>query len=118
MKLIIQIPCYNEEKYLSETLADLPRNLEGIDEIEWLVIDDGSIDKTVRVAEKNGVDHIIKHNKNKGLAAAFKTGIEYSLNSGADIIVNTDADNQYPGKYISDLINPHYKQKSRYSNWR
>jgi len=106
MKLIIQIPCLNEEKFLPVTLSELPREIDGIDTVEWLIIDDGSTDKTVSIAKKYGVDHIVKHNKNKGLAAAFKTGIETCINLGADIIVNTDADNQYPGKFILDLINP------------
>ena len=106
MKLIIQIPCLNEEKFLPVTLSELPREIDGIDTVEWLIIDDGSTDNTVTIAKKYGVDHIVKHNKNKGLAAAFKTGIETCINLGADIIVNTDADNQYPGKFILDLINP------------
>jgi len=105
-KLIIQIPCLNEEKDLPIALSELPRNIEGIDKIEWLIIDDGSTDNTVNVAKKNGVDHIVQHTKNKGLAEAFKTGMNASLSLGADIVVNTDADNQYPGKYIRDLVYP------------
>ena len=106
MKLIIQIPCLNEEKFLPVTLSELPREIDGIDTVEWLIIDDGSTDNTVTIAKKYGVDHIVQHNKNKGLAAAFKTGIETCISLGADIIVNTDADNQYPGKFVLDLINP------------
>ena len=106
MKLIIQIPCLNEEKFLPVTLSELPREIDGIDTVEWLIIDDGSTDKTVSIAKKYGVDHIVKHNKNKGLAAAFKTGIETCINLGADIIVNTDADNQYYGGDMEKLIQP------------
>lgn len=106
MKLIIQIPCYNEEEYLGVTLNDLPKKLEGIDEIEYLVIDDGSTDKTVEVAKKMGVNYIIRHNNNLGLARAFATGIENCLELGADIIVNTDADNQYCAEDIEKLIKP------------
>ena len=106
MKLIIQIPCYNEEEYLGVTLNDLPKKLEGIDEIEYLVIDDGSTDKTVEVAKKMGVNYVIRHNNNLGLARAFATGIENCLELGADIIVNTDADNQYCAADIEKLIKP------------
>lgn len=106
MKLIIQIPCYNEEEYLGVTLNNLPKKLEGIDEIEYLVIDDGSTDKTVEVAKKMGVNYIIRHNNNLGLARAFATGIENCLELGADIIVNTDADNQYCAEDIEKLIKP------------
>jgi glycosyltransferase involved in cell wall biosynthesis len=106
LKLIIQIPCYDEEEYLGVTLNDLPKKLEGIDEIEYLVIDDGSTDKTVEIAKKMGVNHIIRHNNNLGLARAFATGIENCLELGADIIINTDADNQYYGADIEKLIKP------------
>ena len=106
MKLIIQIPCYNEEKTLPLTLANLPREIEGIDEIEVLVIDDGSTDRTVEVAKKCGVQHIVKFPHNMGLAKAFKTGIDKALEFGADIIVNTDGDNQYSGNDIPKLIKP------------
>ena len=106
MKLIIQIPCYNEEKMLQTTLEDLPKKIEGIDTIETLIIDDGSTDRTVEVARKNAVDHILSFNHNRGLARAFSTGIEKCLELGADIIVNTDADNQYCGKDIPKLIKP------------
>lgn len=111
MKLIIQIPCYNEEHDLPKTLAHLPRIVEGVDEVEWLIIDDGSTDRTIEVARQHGVDHIVSHTANKGLAVAFQTGLNACLSRGADIIVNTDADNQYPGEYIPALIRPilHHK---------
>jgi len=106
MKLIIQIPCYNEERYLLDTLKDLPRKVEGFDKVEWLVIDDGSTDNTVKIAQENGVDYIIKHTQNKGLAEAFLTGLEACLKYGADVIVNTDADNQYNANDIPKLVKP------------
>ena len=106
MKLIIQIPCYNEEKTLPVTYKDLPTQIEGIDEIKILIINDGSTDNTVKIAKKIGVDHIVNFNRNKGLARAFSAGIEECLELGADIIVNTDADNQYCGQDISKLIKP------------
>jgi glycosyltransferase involved in cell wall biosynthesis len=106
MKLIIQIPCLNEEQTLPRTLADLPLHIDGIDDIELLVIDDGSTDDTVRVAREHGVHHVVSHNRNKGLAAAFQTGLNAALQLDADIIVNTDADNQYPGRFIPDLVAP------------
>jgi glycosyltransferase involved in cell wall biosynthesis len=106
VKLIIQIPCYNEEETLPMTLADLPRQVPGVDVVEWLVIDDGSSDRTVEVARRLGVDHVVSHGRNRGLAAAFMTGIDACLRAGADVIVNTDADNQYQGSSIPDLIAP------------
>src|SRR5690349_7316597 len=106
MKLIIQIPCFNEEEQLPATLADLPRELPGIDEIEWLIIDDGSADRTVEVARAHGVHHIVRLTNNKGLAAAFQAGLDASLKLGADIIVNTDADNQYHGGDVPKLVEP------------
>ncbi len=106
MKLIIQIPCYNEEATLPLTLADLPRELPGIDAIEVLVVDDGSRDRTAEVARELGVHHIVRHKRNRGLAAAFQTGLEAALAAGADIIVNTDADNQYYGPDIGRLVEP------------
>ena len=105
-KLIIQIPCYNEEATLGATLADLPRILPGIDQVEWLVIDDGSRDRTVEVAKASGVDHIVRHAKNQGLAKTFMTGLRASLAANADLIVNTDADNQYCADDIPHLIEP------------
>jgi glycosyltransferase involved in cell wall biosynthesis len=106
MKLIIQIPCYNEAQTLPQTVADLPTHLDGIDAIELLIIDDGSRDETVAVAQAVGVHHIVHHPRNLGLAQAFATGLEAALARGADIIVNTDADNQYVGAEISRLIEP------------
>ncbi len=106
MKLIIQIPCFNEADQLPQTLADLPRELEGFDVVEWLVIDDGSSDQTVTVAVANGVDHLVRLTNNKGLAAAFQAGVDTALKLGADVIVNTDADNQYYGADVSRLVRP------------
>ena len=106
MKLIIQIPCYNEESTLPVTYEDLPKQIEGIDEVETLIINDGSTDNTVEVAEKIGVNYIVNFNRNKGLARAFSAGIEKCLELGADIIVNTDADNQYCGQDIPKLVKP------------
>jgi glycosyltransferase involved in cell wall biosynthesis len=106
MKLIIQIPCFNEEATLPGTLADLPRQIEGIETVEWLVIDDGSTDRTVEVARENGVSHIVRLTNNKGLAAGFQAGLDAALKLGADIIVNTDADNQYYGGDIPKLVAP------------
>ena len=106
MKLIIQIPCYNEEATLPQTLRDLPQTIPGIDEIEVLVIDDGSQDRTVEVAQALGVDHILQLPRNMGLATAFSRGLETALALGADIIVNTDGDNQYCGADIAGLVQP------------
>ena len=106
MKLIIQIPCYNEEETLAIALAELPREIPGIDTVEWLIIDDGSVDETVRVARESGVDHVVQHTKNQGLARGFMTGIQACLERGADIIVNTDADNQYCADDIPKLVQP------------
>jgi glycosyltransferase involved in cell wall biosynthesis len=106
MKLIIQIPCLNEELTLPATLADLPRELDGFDQVEWLVVDDGSTDKTVEVAKAHGVHHIVRLTTNKGLAYAFQAGIDACLKLGADVIVNTDADNQYNGADIGLLTAP------------
>lgn len=106
MKLIIQIPCYNEEKTLSETLASVPRTIKGIDQVEVLIIDDGSTDETVAVAHKGNVDHVLSFKRNQGLARAFAAGVEKCLELGADIIVNTDADNQYEGRDIGKLVQP------------
>jgi glycosyltransferase involved in cell wall biosynthesis len=106
MKLIIQIPCFNEEKSLPIALADLPKHIEGIDEIEVLVINDGSVDDTVAVARAHGVHHVVGFRTNQGLARAFMLGIHSCLERGADIIVNTDADNQYCGADIEKLVRP------------
>jgi glycosyltransferase involved in cell wall biosynthesis len=106
MKLIIQIPCFNEEASLPIALRDLPKSIEGIDVIEVLIIDDGSKDRTVEVAREHGVHHVVGFHKNKGLAAAFMLGISSALQRGADIIVNTDADNQYSGADIERLVRP------------
>ncbi len=106
MKLIIQIPCYNEEKTLPEVIRDLPRDLTGVDRIEYLVIDDGSSDNTVEVARQLGVHHVLSLGSNQGLATAFLAGIRRCLELGADIIVNTDGDNQYRGDCIRELIAP------------
>lgn len=106
MKLLIQIPCYNEEKTLPQTIADLPQEISGIDVIEYLVINDGSRDRTVDVARECGVHHIISFKANRGLARAFEAGLDACLRLGADIIVNTDADNQYCGADIEKLITP------------
>lgn len=106
MKCIIQIPCYNEAQTLPQTLADLPAALPGIDVIEYLVIDDGSTDGTAEVAQRLGVHHLVRHPRNLGLACAFRTGLDTCLRLGADIIVNTDADNQYVGADIALLVAP------------
>ena len=112
MKLIIQIPCLNEELTLPETLKDLPKSIIGIDSIEVLVIDDGSTDRTVEVAKEHGVHHVLRLTNNKGLAKAFIYGINHALHLRADIIVNTDADNQYFGGDITKLIQPILSKKA------
>lgn len=106
MKLIVQIPCFNEEATLPGTLADIPRSIEGIDSIEVLVIDDGSTDRTAEIASQCGADYVARHKRNRGLAQAFRTGIDACLQLGADIIVNTDGDNQYSGQDIPQLCEP------------
>ena len=106
IKLIVQIPCFNEEQTLPETVADIPRQIDGVDRVEILIIDDGSSDRTIEVAREIGVDHIIRHKKNRGLARTFRTGLDACLRLGADIIVNTDGDNQYAGWDIPKLIQP------------
>ncbi|MFC2023350.1 glycosyltransferase family 2 protein [Chloroflexota bacterium] len=105
-KLIIQIPCYNEQEVLPQTLQDLPRELPGVDRIEWLVIDDGSTDATAEVARSLGVDHVVRLKHNSGLASAFVAGLEAALQLEADVIVNTDADNQYCGEDVARLVQP------------
>lgn len=106
VKLIIQIPCKNEEVTLPITFADLPKHIDGIDTIEYLVIDDGSTDNTYQVAKKLGIHHVIQFKGNRGLGIAFHHGVMQSLMLGADIVVNTDADNQYPGDKIAELVRP------------
>jgi glycosyltransferase involved in cell wall biosynthesis len=106
MKLIIQIPCFNEADQLPRTLADLPRHVAGFTQVEWLIIDDGSSDRTVALARELGVDHLVRLTNNKGLATAFQAGIDTSLKLGADVIVNTDADNQYRGADVARLVRP------------
>lgn len=106
MKLIVQIPCYNEEYTLPATVADIPRSIPGIDRIEILVIDDGSTDRTVEIARALGVDHVVRNKRNVGLARTFRSGLDRCLALGADIIVNTDGDNQYCGADIAKLVAP------------
>jgi len=106
VKVFIQIPCLNEAEFLPATLAELPRELPGVDEVKWLVIDDGSSDNTAEVALANGVDYVVRFTQNQGLASAFQAGIDAALKLGADIVVNTDADNQYDASAIPALIKP------------
>lgn len=105
-KLVIQIPCLNEAETLPVALKDLPRTVDGFDAVEWLVIDDGSTDDTARIAREHGVDHVLQLDHNQGLARAFMAGLERALKLGADVVVNTDADNQYSAKCIPDLVRP------------
>lgn len=114
MKLIIQIPCYNEAGTLAIALSELPREVPGFDSVEWLVIDDGSTDDTVNVAKENGVDHIVSFNKNQGLARGFMAGITEALRLDADVIVNTDADNQYNAADIPSLVEPILQNSADY----
>ncbi len=106
MKLIVQIPCFNEEHTLPQTVADIPRTIEGVDQVEILIIDDGSHDNTAKIAQELGVEHIIVNKKNLGLAHSFQKGLDACLRHGADIVVNTDGDNQYAGSDIPKLIAP------------
>lgn len=106
MKLVVQIPCLNEEKTLPLVLESIPKKIAGIDEIIVQIVDDGSTDKTIEVAKKHGVKHIVRHAKNMGLARSFHDGINNALSLGADIVVNTDGDNQYPQDKIGDLVQP------------
>ncbi|MGI5820205.1 MAG: glycosyltransferase family 2 protein [Armatimonadota bacterium] len=106
MKLIVQIPCLNEEQTVARTIADIPREIEGVDAVEILIIDDGSTDRTVEVAREAGAEHVIGFAENRGLASAWSAGIDEALRLGADVIVNTDADNQYRGECVADLVQP------------
>ena len=106
MKLFIQIPCFNEAEQLPATLADLPREVDGFDTVEWLIVDDGSTDDTIAVARRHGVDHVVRLTNHKGLAAAFQAGLDACLKLGADVVVNTDADNQYAASSIPALVAP------------
>ncbi|MEO6880696.1 MAG: glycosyltransferase family 2 protein [Mycobacteriaceae bacterium] len=106
MKLVVQVPCLNEEETLPAVLGTIPRHIEGIDVIEVVVIDDGSTDRTVEVARAHGVDHVVHHTRNMGLARSFRDGVDHALSVGADIVVNTDGDNQYPQGRIPDLVAP------------
>ena len=106
VRLVIQIPCFIEAETLPATLADLPRQVTGFDEVLWLVIDDGSSDETAEVAKAHGVDAVVKLTQNKGLAVAFQVGLDAALQLGADVIVNTDADNQYSAANIPNLVEP------------
>lgn len=112
MKLIIQVPCYNEAETLEIALNDLPKHIDGIDEIEYLIINDGSADNTVEVAKKWGVHYVVNFKQNKGLAKGFMAGLDACLRNGADIIVNTDADNQYNGDDIEKLVRPILDEKA------
>jgi glycosyltransferase involved in cell wall biosynthesis len=114
MKLIIQIPCYNESETLAIALGALPREVEGFDKVEWLIINDGSTDDTVKVAKECGVDHIVNFKHNQGLAKGFMAGIKESLKQDADVIVNTDADNQYEADDIPKLTQPILEHKAEY----
>ena len=112
MKLFIQIPCLNEEKTLPLVLKSIPKSIPGVDQIELLIIDDGSNDKTNEIAKKHGVKHFVKHTRNKGLGISFHDGVQYALENGADIVVNTDGDNQYPSDRIGDLVQPIVNKKA------
>mgnify|MGYP001192596889 FL=1 len=111
MKLFVQIPCLNEESTIEKTIKNIPKNISGVDEIEILIIDDGCTDKTIKIAESCGVNHFVIHERTLGLASAFRNGVAYCLKNGADIIVNTDGDNQYDGECIEDLVIPIINKK-------
>lgn len=106
MKVIVQIPCLNEEKTLPLVLKSIPKTIAGVDSIEVLIVDDGSNDKTIAIARQHGVQHIVRHSRNRGLGISFRHGVERALELGADIVVNTDGDNQYPQERIPDLVQP------------
>ncbi len=117
MKLIIQIPCYNEQETLWDVLSEIPKKIKGIDIIETQIIDDGSSDDTLKVAKKHKVTHIIRHKQNSGLWISFNSWVKNALAQDADILVNTDWDNQYPSKYISDLVQPIIKKQAEIVIW-
>lgn len=106
MKVFVQIPCLNEEMTLPLVLKSIPKKIKNVDQLEILVIDDGSSDKTIEVAKKLGVTHFVHHTRNMGLARSFRDGVDYALKHGADIVVNTDGDNQYPQAKIAELVQP------------
>ncbi len=112
MKLIVQIPCLNEAKTIATVINEIPKKIQGIDSIEILIIDDGSVDQTIAIVKSLNVDHVIQNIGNKGLGISFQSGMQYALSHGADILVNTDGDNQYPGKYIPSLIAPILEKKA------
>jgi glycosyltransferase involved in cell wall biosynthesis len=115
LKLIIQIPCLNEAEHIAATLAELPRSISGVSAIEYLVIDDGSSDATAQVARDAGAHHIVRLSMNRGLAAAFQAGLECAIEKGADIIVNTDADNQYRGADVEKLVRPILERRADFA---
>jgi len=106
MKVFVQIPCLNEAATLPAVLESIPKTIKNVDSVEVLIVDDGSTDKTIAIAKEHGVKHFVKHARNMGLARSFRDGIDYALSHGADIVVNTDGDNQYPQKRIVDLVQP------------
>lgn len=106
MKVVVQVPCLNEEKTLPLVLSSIPKHIKGVDDVEILIIDDGSSDRTIEIAKEHGVKHFVRHKKNMGLARSFRDGVDYALGIGADIVVNTDGDNQYPQDRIGDLVQP------------
>lgn len=112
MKLIVQIPCFNEENTLATVINEIPKSIDGVDKIEILIIDDGSSDRTIAIAKELNVHHIIENIGNKGLGISFQKGMQYALDQGADLLVNTDGDNQYPGKYIPSLVSPILHKKA------
>jgi glycosyltransferase involved in cell wall biosynthesis len=112
MKVFVQIPCLNEEATLPSVLKSIPKTIKNVDQLEILVIDDGSSDKTVEIAKEHGVKHFVHHTRNMGLARSFRDGVDYALKHGADIVVNTDGDNQYPQARIADLVQPIIAKKA------
>ena len=112
MKVVVQIPCLNEEQTLPLVLRSIPKSIPGVDEIVVLVVDDGSTDKTIEVGRAHGVKHFVRHTRNRGLGKSFEHGVEYALSIGADIVVNTDGDNQYPQERIGDLVQPIIKREA------